>query len=76
MREVFAAGGWPVRDGQLRYYGSADSTCWFLVVLAALGDHRLSRDLEGSWRAAGGWLRRALELGGGFVRYLPRDGGG
>ena len=26
--------GWPVRDGQLRYYGSADGTSWFLVVLA------------------------------------------
>jgi glycogen debranching enzyme len=74
--ERFAGGGWPVRDGRLRYYGSADSTCWFLVVLAALGDHGLSRELERVWRAAGGWLRRALDLGGGFVRYGPRDGGG
>src|ERR1700680_1482110 len=30
--------GWPVRDGELRYYGSADGTSWFLVVLAALRD--------------------------------------
>lgn len=74
--ERFADSGWPVRDGQLRYYGSADSTCWFLVVLAALGDHGLSRELEAAWRAADSWLRRALELGGGFVRYGPRDGGG
>lgn len=26
---------WPVCDGALLYYGSADSTLWFLVVLAA-----------------------------------------
>jgi glycogen debranching enzyme len=26
--------GWPVRHGELRYYGSADSTSWFLVLLA------------------------------------------
>ena len=39
----FAELGWPVRDGELRYYGSADSTPWFLVVLAALGDDALSR---------------------------------
>ena len=32
--------GWPVRDGELRYYGSADGTSWFLVVLAVLGDAR------------------------------------
>ncbi|MFP5387676.1 MAG: hypothetical protein ACLGG5_00035, partial [Thermoleophilia bacterium] len=30
--------GWPVRDGELRYYGSADSTSWFLALLASLGD--------------------------------------
>jgi glycogen debranching enzyme len=74
--ERFAYMGWPVRNGKLRYYGSADSTSWFLVVLAALGDPALSRELEGSWRAAGLWLERALEHGGGFVRYGPRDGGG
>ena len=28
------------------YYGSADSTSWFLVVLAALGDDALSAELE------------------------------
>lgn len=74
--EHLAALGWPVHNGRLRYYGSADSTSWFLVVLAALDDHRLSRELEDSWRAAGRWLERALESGGGFVRYGPRDGGG
>jgi glycogen debranching enzyme len=68
--------GWPVRDGQLRYYGSADSTSWFLVLLASLGDGALSDELEASWRAAAGWLERALERGGGLVRYGPRLGSG
>lgn len=35
--------GWPVRDGELRYYGSADATAWFLVVLAALDDRPSKR---------------------------------
>ena len=64
---------WPVRDGALRYYGSADSTPWFLVVLAAVGDAGLTAELEPAWRAAGGWLERALADGGGLVRYGPRD---
>jgi glycogen debranching enzyme len=68
--------GWPVRDGELRYYGSADSTPWFLVVLAALGDDALSAELEGHWRAAGAWLEQALLDGGGVVRYGPRIGSG
>lgn len=64
--------GWPVRDGELRYYGSADSTSWFLVVLAALGDRALADELSASWRTAGGWLERALVRGGGLVRHGPR----
>lgn len=64
--------GWPVRDGGLRYYGSADSTSWFLVVLDALGDDRLTSELEPSWRAAGEWLERTLARGGGLVRHGPR----
>jgi glycogen debranching enzyme len=64
--------GWPVRDGELRYYGSADSTCWFLVLLAALGDSALADELAATWRAAGGWIERALEHGEGFVTYGPR----
>ena len=63
-----AAAGWPVRGGTLRYYGSADSTPWFLVLLASLGDRSLAAELEGSWRAAGEWLERALDRGGGLVR--------
>jgi glycogen debranching enzyme len=64
--------GWPARDGAMLYYGSADSTSWFLVVLAALGDGRLTAELEPSWRAAGEWLERAVERGGGLVRHGPR----
>jgi glycogen debranching enzyme len=68
--------GWPVRDGQLRYYGSADGTSWFLVVLAALADPELEAELAEHWRAASGWLERALERGGGLVRHGPRQSSG
>src|SRR5215212_1609316 len=64
---------WPVRDGELLYYGSADSTSWFLVVLAALADPDLTAELEPAWRGAAGWLEHALERGGGLVRYGPRE---
>jgi len=66
VREI----GMPVAaDGSLLYYGSADATSWFLVVLAALEDGTLAEELAPAWRAAGGWLERALERGGGLVRY-------
>ena len=68
--------GWPVRGGELRYYGSADSTSWFLVLLAATRDPELQRELEPSRRSAAGWLLRALEHGGGLVRHGPRRGPG
>ncbi|HET6571249.1 MAG TPA: hypothetical protein VFG58_07160 [Solirubrobacterales bacterium] len=68
--------GWPVRDGELRYYGSADSTSWFLVLLASLGDRSLASELESAWRAAGRWLERALERGGGLIRHGPRRAAG
>jgi glycogen debranching enzyme len=64
--------GWPVRDGELRYYGSADSTSWFLVLLASLGDRALAVELEEVWRTAGSWIRGALERGGGLIRHGPR----
>ena len=64
--------GWPVRDGTLAYYGSADGTSWFLVVLSALGDDELTRELDGAWHAAAGWLSGALERGRGLVRHGPR----
>jgi glycogen debranching enzyme len=68
--------GWPVRNGELRYYGSADGTSWFLVVLAALGDDALTEELSGAWCAAAQWLQRALERGDGLVRYGPRRASG
>jgi glycogen debranching enzyme len=64
--------GWPIRDGELRYYGAADSTAWFLVLLASLGDRSLAGELEGAWRAAGAWMRGALDRGGGLARHGPR----
>jgi glycogen debranching enzyme len=64
--------GWPVRDDELRYYGSADATAWFLVLLASLGDRPLAVELEDAWRAAGAWLRGALERGEGLIRHGPR----
>jgi len=64
--------GWPVHDGELRYYGSADGTSWFLVVLDALGDAALAGELSDAWRGASDWLVRALERGGGLVRWGPR----
>jgi glycogen debranching enzyme len=68
-----AAHGWPVRDGELRYYGSADSTPWFLLLLATVGDAELTAELEPAWRSAGAWLEQALVDGGGLVRYGPRE---
>jgi glycogen debranching enzyme len=62
--------------GELRYYGSADSTPWFLHVLAMTGDEGLASELEPAWRAAGDWLQGALERGGGFVRWHRRAPGG
>jgi glycogen debranching enzyme len=64
--------GWPLRDGGLRYYGSADSTSWFLVLLASLGDRSLASELEAAWRGAAGWLEGSLAHGGGLVRHGPR----
>jgi glycogen debranching enzyme len=70
--ERLRRGGWPLREGKLRYYGSADSTSWFLVLLASLGDGSLAAELETAWRAAGGWLERAMRRGRGLVRHGPR----
>jgi glycogen debranching enzyme len=64
--------GWPVRDGELRYYGSADSTAWFLVLLASLEDRALVEELEEAWRAAGTWVQVELDRGGGLVRHGRR----
>jgi glycogen debranching enzyme len=68
--------GWPVRDGELRYYGSADGTSWFLVVLAALRDGALESELSLSWQQASAWLEHALDRGRGLVRHGPRTASG
>ena len=68
--EGFVAAGWP-DEGEFRYYGTANATSWFLVVLAAAGGGGLADELEPAWRAAGEWLERALERGGGLVRHAP-----
>jgi glycogen debranching enzyme len=68
--------GLEVPEGELRYYGSADSTPLFLHVLATTGDAALSAELEANWRAAGDWLLGALERGGGLLRWHRRAPGG
>ena len=70
--EPIAAAGWP-GDGPFNYYGTADATAWFLVVLAATGDAALAAELEPAWRAAGEWLAGALDGGGGLVRHVPGE---
>jgi glycogen debranching enzyme len=68
--------GLEVPDGELRYYGSADSTPLFLHLLAMTGDAALADELEPAWRAAGAWLLGALERGGGLLRWHRRAPGG
>src|SRR5207247_6894534 len=63
-------------EGDVRYYGSADSSSWFLDVRAAVGDGALVRELEGAWRAAGDWLLGAIERGGGLLRWHRLQPGG
>jgi glycogen debranching enzyme len=65
-------GGWPVRDGAIRYYGTSDATSWFLILLAATGDAALQAELASTVAAAGDWLDGALAAGGGLVRCGPR----
>lgn len=67
---AFVAAGWPSR-GEFRYFGTADATCWFLVLLDAARDEQLVRELDGAWRAAASWLRDQLDRGGGLLRHGP-----
>ena len=70
----FLAAGWP-DPGPFRYYGTADATSWFIVVLCALGDDGLVAELDAAWRAAAGWHARALERGRGLLRHEPGEFG-
>jgi glycogen debranching enzyme len=67
---VFLDKGWP-EHGEFAYYGTADATSWFLVVLAATRDAALAAELEPVWRAAAGWLERTLDAFGGLLRHAP-----
>jgi glycogen debranching enzyme len=69
----FVDAGWPDDGAPFAYYGTADATSWFLVVLAATGDAALAAELEPAWRAAAGWLAAALDRGGGLVRHRPGE---
>jgi glycogen debranching enzyme len=40
-------------------------------VLARTHDERLVRELEPAWRAAGDWIARTLDSGGGLLRHGP-----
>lgn len=74
--EWLVASGWPVREGQLRYYGTSDATSWFLVVLEATGDKALQAELADARAGAAAWLEGALGRGGGLVRCGPRHHSG
>lgn len=66
----FADAGYrPASRNGFRYYGTADATAWWLVVLAATGDRGLAAELEPARRAAAAWLEEALDRGGGYVRH-------
>src|SRR4051794_27863817 len=65
--------GWPLRQGGIRYYGSADSTSWFLVLLAALDDVTLAGELSHARSAPGARLERALNRGGGLIASTRRS---
>jgi glycogen debranching enzyme len=66
----FAEAGYrPATRNGFRYYGSADATAWWLIVLAATGDRALAVELEPARRAAAAWIEGALDAGGGYVRH-------
>jgi glycogen debranching enzyme len=68
--DILATAGWP-RPDPFRYFATADATSWFLVLLDAVRDDALARELEPAWRAAAGWLRHTLNQGDGLLRHGP-----
>jgi glycogen debranching enzyme len=60
------------------YYGAADSTCLFLIVLEEhdrwTGDHRLAKAIEREARAAVNWIDRFGDRDGdGYIEYERRN---
>jgi len=84
--DAYIAHGWPVRDGELRYYGSVDAGCWFLVVAAALVragvPGAVARHGEAAGRVAEWLARRPMPLhyegvaSGGLLHQWWRDTAG
>ena len=66
--------GWP--PGPFGYYGTADATSWFVVLLDAVADPELTAELQPNLRAAAGWLQRELERGDGLIRHAGGTLGG
>ena len=66
---VLVERGWPDPDAPFASYATADATPWFLVLIDALGDAAVTRELEPAWRSAAGWLAGALDTGDGLVRH-------
>ncbi len=66
--------GWP--PGPFGYYGTADATSWFVVLLAAVADADLTAELEPNWRAAATWIAGELDRGDGLIRHVGGDLGG
>ncbi len=66
--------GWP--PGPFGYYGTADATSWFVVVLAAVADADLTAELAPNWRAAAQWIADELDRGDGLIRHDGGDLGG
>jgi len=64
--DTFVELGWP-DDGPFAYYGTADATSWFLVLVA----RRPGVVTDASVRAATDWLAHALDRGDGLVRHAP-----
>jgi glycogen debranching enzyme len=60
----FLAAGWP-QPGPFAYYGTADATCWYIVVSLA------TARVDASLHAAAAWLADALDAGEGLVRLAP-----
>ncbi len=68
-RASFVEAGWP-DSGAFAYYGTADATPWFLVLLGAVGDPLAARrGARCGPRPSGS--RDRLDAGGGLLRHSP-----